>query len=228
MTKGRLIVIEAGDGSGKATQSAKLHSRLQAEGYTVRKVDYPNYQSDSSALIKMYLRGDFGSEPDAVNPYAASAFYAVDRIASYKKEWEEFYHSGGIIIADRYTTSNMIHQAAKIGDAGEREQYLDWLWDFEFTKCGLPVPDLVVFLDMPPEASSRLMLSRPNKAGAGEQDIHERNREYLQRCYQISLEVARKYRWMPIDCCQDGELRTIDAIHNEIYSSIAPLLTRAT
>ncbi|MGL5513007.1 MAG: dTMP kinase, partial [Sporomusa sp.] len=148
--QGKLIVIEGTDGSGKATQSKQLVDRLKAEGVLVRKVDYPNYQSQSSALVKMYLNGEFGNRPENLNAYAASAFYAVDRIASYKKEWEEFYLHGGIVIADRYTTSNMIHQAVKITDVGEKKTYLDWLVDFEFTKCGLPVPDTVIFLAMPP------------------------------------------------------------------------------
>lgn len=224
MTRGRLIVIEAGDGSGKATQAGTLFTRLKEEGYKVRKVDYPNYQSDSSALIKMYLRGDFGTEPGAVNPYAASAFYAVDRLASFMTDWREFYHSGGIIIADRYTTSNMIHQAAKVEQPEERRDYLDWLWDFEFVKCGLPVPDCVIFLDMPPADSARLMQDRPNKAGTAEKDIHERNAVYLERCYQVSLEVAMKYGWAKVACCQEGRLRTIEDIHQEIYNRIAPLL----
>lgn len=226
MNKGRLIVIEAGDGSGKATQAGKLFALLSGEGYQVRKVDYPNYQSDSSALIKMYLRGDFGADPGAVNPYAASAFYAVDRLASFMTDWKDFYHSGGIIIADRYTTSNMIHQAAKIALPEERRDYLEWLWDFEFVKCGLPVPDCVLFLDMPPDASARLMQNRPNKAGTAEKDIHERNAAYLERCYQISLEVADKYGWSKVACCQNDKLRTIEDIHQEIYSTIAHLLNR--
>lgn len=226
MTRGKLIVIEAGDGSGKATQAGKLHGRLRDEGYRVRKVDYPNYQSDSAALIKMYLRGDFGADPGAVNPYAASAFYAVDRLASFMTDWREFYSSGGVIIADRYTTSNMIHQAAKVESPEERNVYLDWLWDFEFVKCGLPVPDCVIFLDMPPDASAQLMQDRPNKAGTAEKDIHERNRAYLESCYRISLEVAERYQWSKVACCQDGRLRTIEDIHQQIYQTIASLLHR--
>jgi len=226
MTKGKLIVIEAGDGSGKATQAGKLYDRLCGEGYRVRKIDYPNYQSDSAALIKMYLRGDFGTDPGAVNPYAASAFYAVDRLASFMTDWQEFYNSGGVIIADRYTTSNMIHQAAKVDSPGERNIYLDWLWDFEFVKCGLPVPDCVIFLDMPPDASAQLMQDRPNKAGMAEKDIHERNTAYLESCYRISLEVARRYNWSKVACCQNGNLRSIEDIHQQIYQTIAHLLHR--
>lgn len=221
---GRLIIIEAGDGSGKATQTAKLYERLTKEGYTVKKVEYPNYQSQSSALIKMYLNGEFGTDPEAVNPYAASTFYAADRYASYKKEWETFYKAGGIILADRYTTSNMVHQAVKIVDPKVRESFLDWLWDFEFNKIGLPVPDKVVFLDMPPEYSLSLMKNRENKAGTLQKDIHERNAEYLKRCYVSYQGIAKKYGWHKVSCVLEGKLKDISDIHNEVYAAVYGIL----
>lgn len=223
---GKLIVIEGTDGSGKATQSGRLASRLKAEGREVRKVDYPNYQSQSSALVKMYLQGEFGSRPEDVNAYAASAFYAVDRIASYKKDWEKFYVNGGIVVADRYTTSNMIHQAAKIKDRTERERYLAWLWDFEFDKCGLPVPDAVIFLAMPPAVSQELMRGRQNKAG-GSQDIHEENKEYLSHCFMNACDIAGTYDWHKIDCTHAGQVKTIEEIHNEIVQIVAGIIGRA-
>lgn len=222
--KGKLIIIEAGDGSGKATQTAKLTERLAAAGYKVRSVAYPNYQSDSSALVKMYLNGEFGSDPNAVNPYAASAFYTVDRYASYKKDWEDFYLSGGIVIADRYTTSNMVHQAAKIVDPAARSQYLDWLWDFEFNKCGLPVPDCVIFLNMPPVYSQQLLRDRPGKHGESEQDIHERNQKYLAECYTNACGIAERYQWQQVNCIDQDRLKTIDEVHNEIYELVKKLL----
>ncbi|HWR42872.1 dTMP kinase [Sporomusa sp.] len=224
--RGKLIVIEGTDGSGKATQAGQLVDRLRSEGVAVRKVDYPNYQSQSSALVKMYLNGEFGNRPEDLNAYAASAFYAVDRIASYKKEWEEFYLSGGVVIADRYTTSNMIHQAVKITDETEKKCYLDWLWDFEFTKCGLPVPDTVVFLAMPPDVSEQLMRGRENKAG-GNKDIHEQNSEYLSHCYKNACDIAVQFGWHKIDCAQDGRLKSIEQIHNEIYQQVGTLIGRA-
>lgn len=224
--RGKLIVIEGTDGSGKATQSRELVSRLTAEGLKVRKVDYPNYQSQSSALVKMYLQGEFGSRPEDVNAYAASAFYAVDRIASYKKEWEEFYLSGGIVIADRYTTSNMIHQAAKIQDPAEKERYLAWLWDFEFTKCGLPVPDSVIFLAMLPAASQELMRGRENKAG-GSKDIHEQNAQYLAQCYANACQIAVTFGWQQIDCTEHGQVKSIEQIHTEIYQAVSKIISRA-
>lgn len=224
--RGKLIVIEGTDGSGKATQSERLAARLAAEGVLVRKVDYPNYQSQSSALVKMYLNGEFGDRPEDVNAYAASAFYAVDRIASYKKEWEEFYRRGGVVIADRYTTSNMIHQAVKIADQAERQRYLEWLWDFEFAKCGLPIPDTVFFLAMPPAVSQELMGGRENKSG-GRRDIHEQDSRYLAYCFANACDIAAQYNWHTIDCTNNSQIRTIEHIHAEIYQEVQKLLGRA-
>jgi dTMP kinase len=219
--KGKLIVIEAPDGSGKKTQSDMLFKRMAAEGYKVKKVEFPNYDSNSSALVKMYLNGEFGKNPGDVNPYAASAFYAVDRFASFKKDWEEFYEEGGIVIADRYTTSNMVHQAAKFKDLKDRNKYLDWLWDFEFNLISLPIPDIVLFLDMPPDYSERLMNNRKNKfTGKSQKDIHEENRDYLLQSYLNACKIAEKYKWVKIDCVRNDILREIDDIHDEIFGVI--------
>ena len=147
----------------------------------------------------MYLSGAFGGHADDVNPYAASAFFAVDRYASYRTTWKKWHDAGDIILADRYTTSNMVHQAVKIRGAREREAFLDWLYDFEFRKMGLPVPDAVVFLDMAPEVADRLIAARAAKTGARE-DIHERDKEYLARCHAAYLALAEKYGWARIPC----------------------------
>ena len=161
MGKGKLIIIESGsDASGKATQSQRLYERLIQEGKKCLKITFPDYDSDSSALVKMYLNGDFGKNPSAVNPYISSTFYAADRYASYKTKWGEFYNNGGIIISDRYTTSNMVHQAAKIVDLDKKIKYLDWLYDLEFEKFQLPVPDLVIFLSINPIYSQKLLENR--------------------------------------------------------------------
>lgn len=221
MIKGKVIVIEGCDGSGKATQTKKIFDRLSFEGYNVKKVEYPNYSSDSSALVKMYLNGDFGSSPIDVNPYAASSFYAVDRYASFKKEWESFYNEGGIVIADRYTTANMIHQASKISDENVRNEFLNWLWDYEFVKIGLPIPDCVIFLDVHPACSKELIQNRENKInGFQEKDIHEKDYNYLLNSYVNSCSVADKYGWKRINCIEYGSLKGIDEIHEEIYSFI--------
>ena len=151
--KGTLIIIEAGDGSGKETQTHLLAERLERDGRRVKLVAFPDYESDSSALVKMYLRGDFGSDADAVNPYAASIFFAADRYASYMTKWREEYEQGTIIIADRYTTSNMVHQSVKIKDRAKRDEFLAWLYELEFRRLKLPAPTRVYFLDMNPQVS---------------------------------------------------------------------------
>lgn len=221
--EGKLIIIEAGDGCGKATQTARLYERLTAEGYPVKKVEFPDYASPSSALIKMYLGGQFGTQPDAVNAYAASAFFAVDRFASYKTSWGEWYRQGGIILADRYTTSNMVHQAVKIADESAKDSFLDWLWDLEFVKFGLPIPNQVLFLDVPPDLSSRLLAERSVKAG-GEPDIHERDMDYLARCYHSYRLLAARYGWQSIDCVSSDGLKSVDQIHQAIYHSVKTIL----
>lgn len=223
---GKLIIIESGsDGSGKATQTKILYDRLKAEGHNVRKITFPNYDSPACTPVKMYLSGEFGTKPEDVNAYVASTFYAVDRFASYKKEWGEFYNNGGIIISDRYVTSNMVHQAVKMNDKQEREEYLDWLYDLEFKKYGLPVPDCVLFLDVAPQVSENLMKNRVNKfTGEAEKDIHENNKEYLINCYNNSLEIASKYGWKRIKCNNNEELRSIEDISEEVYNSIKDIL----
>lgn len=219
--KGKLITIESGsDASGKATQVKKLYDRLLKEGYNIRKVEYPNYKSESSALVKMYLNGEFGKNPNDINPYVASTFFAVDRFASYRKEWEDFYLNGGIILADRYTTSNMVHQAVKLKDR-DKDNFLEWLWKFEFEMYKLPIPDSVIFLNMPPKYSRQLMEERMNKfTGNQEKDIHESNLSYLEECYDNALYISKKYNWINVDCIYNEELKSIDEIHEEIYSII--------
>lgn len=225
MGKGKLIIIESGsDASGKATQSKKLYDRLINEGYNCMKITFPDYESESSALVKMYLRGDFGSNPNDVSPYIASTFYAADRYASYKTKWEKFYNEGGIIISDRYTTSNMVHQAAKM-DEEEKERFLNWLSDLEFNLYSIPKPDEVIFLDVDPIVSQELMKNRLNKiTGEEEKDIHESNKEYLIKSYNNSLKVADKYNWNKVKCTEGKSLRTIYDIHEEIYTKVKKVI----
>ena len=221
--KGKLIIIEAGDGSGKATQTKALYDHLCREGYRVHRIEFPDYAADSSMLVRMYLRGDFGGHAEDVNAYAASTFFAVDRYASYRMKWKKAYEVGDIILADRYTTSNMVHQAVKLEDAAEREAFLDWLYDFEFRKMGLPVPDAVVFLDMAPEVADRLIAARAAKTGAKE-DIHERDKDYLARCHAAYLALAEKYGWVRIPCSEGGAPRPVAAIHEDVWRALAPVL----
>lgn len=227
MNKGKLIIIESGsDGSGKATQTEILYNKLIEEGFKVKKVTFPNYESDACMPVKMYLNGEFGKNPSDVNAFAASTFYTVDRFASFKKEWGDFYNEGGIILSDRYTTSNMVHQAVKMNKE-DRDLYLDWLTDLEFNKFGLPEPDKVIFLNVKPNITQELMKDRLNKfTGDSKKDIHESNPEYLFNSYQNSLYIADKYNWTKIDCVEDDKMRSIESISEEIYSEVIDLLTK--
>ena len=223
MSKGKLIIIEAGDGSGKATQTRALYEHLLADGHRVHRIEFPDYDADSSMLVRMYLRGDFGGHAEDVNAFAASTFFAVDRYASFRMKWKKFYDAGDIILADRYTTSNMVHQAVKLTDAKERDEFLDWLWDLEFTKMGLPVPDRVVFLNMDPAIADRLIAARAQETGQAK-DIHEKDADYLHRCHQAYVALAQKYGWSQVKCDQAGKLRSIEAIHAEVYQAIREIL----
>ena len=148
---GYLFVIEGTDGSGKQTQFEKLQVAFDRDNIDYMIASFPNYDSPSSSLVKMYLSGEFGENAKDVSPYIASTFYAVDRYATYKKDLEEYYENGGIIIVDRYTTANMVHQAGKISDEKEREKFINWLFDLEFNIYGLPKPSRVFFLNIPTE-----------------------------------------------------------------------------
>ncbi|ORT99347.1 Thymidylate kinase [Anaerovibrio sp. JC8] len=224
MAKGKLITIEAGDGSGKATQTRALMEHLAKDGYKVMKVEYPDYKSDSSALVKMYLGGEFGQHADDVDAYGASTFFAVDRYASYHLNWKQAYEEGTIILADRYTTSNMVHQAVKLQDPAEREEFLTWLWDFEFGKLKLPVPDVVVYLDMDPAVSDRLISERAAQNADRKKDIHEKDSAYLHRCHEAYNWVADKYGWKKVVCSENGEPRSIEAIHTDVYNAVKSYL----
>lgn len=218
---GKLFVIDGTDGSGKQTQFQKLLERLQKENIDYKTVSFPNYDSPSSSLVKMYLSGEFGRNAKDVSPYIASTFYAADRYATFKTGYQEYYEKGGIILADRYTTANMVHQAGKISDKDERKKFLDWLWDFEFNLYGLPVPTEVFFLNMPVEKSLELIESRENKFTHNqEKDIHESDKNHLIDSYNAACDVAKDYNWYEIKCIRNGNLRTIEDIHEEIYQEI--------
>ena len=217
---GKLYVIEGVDGSGKATQTELLYQALLAEGKPVRKVSFPDYDSPSSSLIKMYLNGEFGTDPQSVNAFATSVFFAVDRFASFRKDWKEFYENSGIIIADRYVTSNLVHQAGKISDAAEKERYILWLSDLEYNIFGLPKPDSVIFLDMPPAYSLKLRQQRNELKQGLTADIHEADQTYLQNAYENAIGIAKHQKWHTISCVTDDKIRTIEDIHAEIVRTI--------
>lgn len=215
---GKLIVIEGIDGSGKSTQYKKLKERLEAEGQKFRTLVFPRYDKDSSMLIRMYLGGEFGTKPSDVNAYAASTFYCVDRFASFKSDWGEYYNNGGVLLSDRYTTSNAVHQGAKVPEC-EREAYFQWLYDFEFNKIGLPKPELVIYLDVDADTSTRQMHERQKNTNT-KGDIHETDLGYLISCSNCGRTAADVLGWQKISCVKDGQMRSIEDIHNEIYEAV--------
>ena len=219
---GKLIVLEGTDGSGKSTQFQRLTDRLSQEGRQFQKLVFPQYSEPSSALIRMYLGGEFGARPSDVNAYAASAFYSVDRYASYKKVWGQWYESGGLVVSDRYTTSNAVHQTPK--EPPEKQgDFLRWLYDFEYGKLGLPKPDLVLYLDVPTDFTEKMMRSR-EAATHTHADIHEQDLEYLATCRRTGRAAAEYYGWTVIGCVKNGAMRSIDDIHEEIYRHVAACL----
>lgn len=220
---GKLIVIEGLDGSGKTTQLNLLVNKLKQKNIkNIKQIKLPDYDSDSSSLVKMYLAGEFGKSPEDVNAYAASAFYAVDRFANYKTKWKADYENGTLIIADRYTTSNAYHQATKLPES-EWKDYFKWLRDFEYNKLGIPEPDMVIYLDMPIEISQKMMTSRYN-GDEEKKDIHEANVEYLQHCRKAAKAAATQLGWKVIDCADGDRPRSIESIGYEIEN----LLTKFT
>ena len=224
--KGRLIVFEGTDGSGKSTQFRLLCERMEAEGRPFQRLIFPQYSEPSSALLRMYLGGEFGSHPSDVNPYAASTFYAVDRYASWKKVWGTYYQNGGLVLSDRYTTSNAVHQACKLPE-DQWEGFFRWLFDFECSKLGLPLPDLVVYLDMPTDRAVHLLRSR-EAATHTHGDIHEVDTDYLALCRRTALRAAECLGWVRIPCVDGaGALRSVEDIHREIWGRVAPVLGKS-
>lgn len=220
--KGTLIVLEGIDGSGKETQASLLEKKLKEKGREVMHISFPDYESPSSALVKMYLNGDFGKNPEDVNPYAASLFYAVDRFASYRMKWKDFYKKGGIIIADRYTTSNMVHQMTKYEDKKARKDFLSWLEKTEYEELELPVPDLVILLDIPLGVSENLVKERARQGGS--MDIHEQHLDYLRKCHDAYQELVSLYGWKRIPCTEEGKLRTIEDIGKDVEKAAAEVM----
>lgn len=223
---GKLIAIDGVDASGKQTHTELLAEYLKSLGKKVLRLSFPMYDKESSALVKLYLSGKFGKNAEDIDAYAASTFFAADRFATYRMDWEKDYKdSETIIIADRYVSSNMIHQASKISDFAEKDRFLDWLYDFEFNLYKIPEPDMTVFLDMPPKYGRILIEGRNNKfSGEKKLDIHEQDFTYLEKSYENAKYVAEKFGWQTISCIKDGEIRTIDDIQNDIRKIIMPII----
>ena len=218
---GKLIVIEGLDGSGKSTQLDLLYKNLKNAGIDCKSVSFPDYDNPSSTLVKMYLNGNFGKKPSDVNAFAASVFYTVDRYASFKANWGEYYSGGGTVIAGRYTTSNAVHQASKL-PVSEWESFLSWLYDFEYNKIAIPKPDKVIFLDMPVEVSQKLLTKR-YEGDNSKKDIHESDTEYLDRCRKAAVFTAEYSGWETIPCSHNGEARTIEEIAKDVLDSVLKL-----
>ena len=218
MAKGKLIVLEGIDGSGKSAQYRRLCARMENDGIAYTHIVFPRYDKESSALIRLYLGGAFGTHPGDVNAYTASAFYAVDRFASYRDDWGRIYENGGLILSDRYTTSNAVHQGSKLPDA-ELPAFFSWLADLEYNKMGLPEPDLVIYLDVDLETSRRRMRRREEKTHT-HADIHEMDSDYLARCLHTADMACQYYGWTRIPFVKDGEERDVDEKNAEIYDII--------
>ena len=215
---GKLIVIEGLDGCGKTTQVSLLPEKLKELGFDSKMISFPDYSDPSSTLVRMYLGGEFGDKPDAVNGYAASLFYAVDRYASYKRHWSDYYNNGGIVVSGRYVESNAYHQMSKLPES-EWEKYLDWLYETEYEKTAIPRPDAVIFLDMPVEVSTKMVESRYS-GDESKKDMHEKDRSYLLACRKAASFAAKKCGWNVINCADGDKPRSIEDISADILKIV--------
>ena len=218
---GKLIVFEGIDGSGKSTQFELICKKLSDESHQFKRIVFPRYSEPSSALIKMYLSGDFGDDPDSVNAYAASSFFAVDRYASFIQDWRDYYTNGGLVLTDRYTTSNALHQGAKV-DKKNRGAFFKWLYDYEFNLIGLPAPDLVIYMDIDIKYAAKRLLQRQTETGTNA-DIHENDMIYLKSSIESGEQAAAQFGWHKIKCINNGIERNKEDLHKEIYEIITAL-----
>lgn len=218
MQKGKIVVLDGLDGCGKSTQFEELKQALEQAGKAVKAISFPMYEKPSATLVKMYLDGEFSQTADGVNAYAASSFYAVDRYANYKLDWEKNYQQGNLILASRYTTSNAIHQMSKLPQE-QWDSYLEWLEDYEYNKLGLPKPDMVLFLALPLEISRSLLMKR-YEGNAEKLDIHEADLNYLENCDRAAKYAGEKLGWRRIDVSDGVGLRPIAEIRDELLGYI--------
>lgn len=218
----KFIAIEGLDGSGKETQTNLIYNKLKETQNNILKLSFPDYNSDSSTLVKMYLNGEISKNAEEINAYAASSFYSADRYISFIKKWKKQYKSGSIILTDRYTTSNQIYQTAKL-DKKNWAEFVEWIEDFEYKKLGLPSPDLVIFLNVPVEVSQKLMLKRYS-GDESKKDIYESDVDFLKKCYNSAMFCAKKLNWKVINCTKNNEIKTIDQIHNDVMKTVNEFL----
>ena len=222
MGRSLLAVIEGLDGCGKSTQFELTAKKLSDKGYTVKAISFPDYEQPSSVLVRMYLDGKLSDSAEDINAYAAASFYAVDRYASYKQFWENDYNNGTFILAARYVTSNLIYQMSKL-DKSEWDKYIDWLYDYEYDKLGLPRPDKVIFLDMPLEVSQKLLSAR-YRGDESKKDIHEADMEYMKKCRDAAYFSAKKLGWSIIDCSDGKEPLPINVINDKILAQLESIV----
>lgn len=216
----KLIAIDGLDGSGKETQSKCLAKYLTEKGKKVRLLSFPTYDGKGSAFVDMYLKGQLGKNPEDTNAYAASVFFTLDRYYSFRTDWSKDYaEKDTYIIANRYTSANAVHQLSKL-PRDMWDGFLEWLWDFEFKKIGLPAPDSVIYLEMKPEVSMSLIDSRSQKTGR-EKDIHESDRNHLVNSYKAALYSSEKLGWKIIHCCdENSNLKPIKDISEDIIAAL--------
>ncbi len=219
---GLFIDLEGLDGCGKTTQTELLCKRFEKENISYKKIKLPDYESDSSILVRKYLNGDFGKNANDVNAFAASVLFAADRFASYTEKWKKDYLNGTLIFSDRYTPANALYQMTKL-EPEEWDSYLEWLFDFEYNKIGIPEPTMVIFLDMPVEVSQKLMTSR-YQGDESKKDVHECDVEFLHKCRNSALYACKKYGWKVISCAQNNEPLSIEEINDKIYNEIKTIL----
>ena len=205
---GYLISFDGIDASGKTTQAKILEKKFKESGKDIMYLTFPDYGSESSSLVRLYLNGDLGKNPNDVNAYAASSFFASDRYISYIRHWKEFYEKeNAFILANRYTTANAVHQLSKL-NKNEWNKFLDWLWDYEFNKLGIPKPDLTVLFDMHPDVAIKLIEERAKNTQA-EKDIHEMDFEYLRKSYDAGLYAAKYLGWEKIVCYRRNDANVL-------------------
>lgn len=214
----RLIVIEGLDGGGKTTQL----ELLKKEYPNFRFITFPNYNSPSGEIVTDYLQGKYREDDKSVSAFTASCFYAVDRYISFKTDWGKDFYEGETVISARYVSSNAMYQMTKLPK--ERwDEYMNWLFDLEYNKFGMPKPFGTIFLDMPVEVSRKLLLKRYG-GDSSKMDLHESNINFMRDCRRAAHYVAEKEGWSIIDCAGDGEALPIDVIHRSVKNKIEELL----
>lgn len=210
----KLIVIEGLDGGGKTTQLELLKELYP----NYRYITFPNYNSSSGEIVSSYLKGEYGEKDSTVSAYTASCFYAVDRYTSYKTDWEKDYLGGRTVISARYVSSNAIYQMTKLPHE-KWDEYMNWLFDMEYTKFGMPKPNATIFLDMPVEVSRKLLLKR-YEGDEQKLDLHESDLNFMNECRKAAMYVAEKENWIVVPCSDKGEPLPIMQIHKTIKEKI--------